>query len=173
MRTAVIYKSKTGFTKKYAEWISEELSADLFELPKVSAGILTDYDTVIFGGGLHAGGISGLKYITKNIGKLQGKKVIVFATGASPAREEIITEIKNKNFTAGQQKQIQFFYLRGGFDYNKLKAVDKILMTLMKMQLKKKKELTPDESGMLAAYDRPVNFTEKENINDLIIYVNS
>ncbi len=26
MKTIVVYKSKTGFTKKYAEWISEELS---------------------------------------------------------------------------------------------------------------------------------------------------
>jgi hypothetical protein len=27
MQTVVIYKSKTGFARKYAEWIAEELSA--------------------------------------------------------------------------------------------------------------------------------------------------
>ena len=36
MKTVVIYKSRTGFTKKYAEWISEELSADIFDVSKVT-----------------------------------------------------------------------------------------------------------------------------------------
>lgn len=30
-KTVVIYKSKTGFAKKYAQWISEELHCDLME----------------------------------------------------------------------------------------------------------------------------------------------
>jgi len=29
---AVIYKSKYGSTKKYAEWLGEDLQADVFEL---------------------------------------------------------------------------------------------------------------------------------------------
>lgn len=40
MKTVVIYQSKTGFTKKYAEWISEELSADIFNALKVTANML-------------------------------------------------------------------------------------------------------------------------------------
>ncbi len=31
MKTAVIYRSKSGFVKKYAEWIAEETGADLFD----------------------------------------------------------------------------------------------------------------------------------------------
>lgn len=173
MKTVVIYKSKTGFTKKYAQWIAEELSADIFELAKVSADIFTDYDTVIFGGGLYAVGINGLKQIISNFDRLKGKKIIVFATGASPSREEVINEVRNKNFTSEQQKQIKFFYLRGGFDYSKLKLIDRFLMTLFKRKLKKTKKLTSDERGMLAAYDIPVDFTRKKNIDELISYVNS
>lgn len=172
MKTVVIYKSKTGFVKKYAEWIAEELSADIFEASKVTTDMLTVYDTVIYGGGLYAAGINGAKLITQNLDKLKGKKVIVFATGASPSREEAMNEVRNKNFTTEQQKQIQFFYLRGGFDYSKLKPFDKVLMTLMKWMLKRKKELTPDERGMLAAYDKPVYFIMKENIDEIISYVN-
>ncbi len=171
MKSVVIYRSKTGFAQKYAEWIAEELSADIFEGSKVTAHMLTDYDVVIYGGGLYAVGINGVKLITKNIDLLKGKKVVVFATGASPSREEVIREVRDKNFTDEQQKYIKFFYLRGGFDYTKLKPVDKILMTLLKWNLKKKKELTPDERGMLAAYDIPVDFTRKDNIREIITYV--
>ena len=31
MKTAVIYNSQTGFTKRYAKWISDEIGADCFE----------------------------------------------------------------------------------------------------------------------------------------------
>lgn len=135
--------------------------------------MLTAYDTVIYGGGLYVVGINGVKYIRQNLNKLKDKKVIVFATGVSPFREEAISEVKNKNFTAEEQKHIQFFYLRGGFDYSKLKTFDKVLMTLLKWKIKWKKELTPDERGMLASYDQPVNFTRKKNIDKIITYVNS
>ncbi|SPF53251.1 conserved hypothetical protein [Candidatus Desulfosporosinus infrequens] len=132
---------------------------------------------MIYGGGLYVVGINGVKYIKQNLNKLNDKKVIVFATGVSPFREEAISEVKNKNFTSEEQKHIQFFYLRGGFDYNKLKTFDKVLMTLLKWKIKwkikRKKELTPDERGMLASYDQSVNFTRKKNIDEIIAYVNS
>ena len=173
MKNVVIYKSKTGFAKKYAQWIAEELSADIFNVSEMDTNMMTNYDNVIYGGGLYAVGINGVKYITQNLDKLKGKKVVVFATGASPFREEVLSDVRNKNFTAGQQKYIRFFYLRGGFNYGKLKPFDKVLMTLLKWKLKMKKELKPDERGMLASYDKPVDFTKKKNIDKIITYINS
>ena len=171
MKTVVIFKSKTGFAKKYAEWIAEELTADLLEASKVTTDKLTAFDTIIYGGGLYAVGINGVKLITQNLDKLKAKKVVVFATGASPSRKEAVNEVRNKNFTPDQQRQIRFFYLRGGFDYSKLKPFDKVLMTLMKWKLSKKKKLTPDDRGMLNSYDKPVDFTRKKNIAEIIAYV--
>ena len=175
MKNIVIYKSKTGFTKKYAEWIAEDLSADIFDVSKVTMSILTSYDTIIYGGSLYAGGIIGIKLITENINKLKDKKVVVFATGASPLREDVINEVRNKNFTKEQQEDIKFFYLRGGFNYSKLNPFDKFLMILLKWKIKTKKEeeLTNDEIGMLTAYDKPVDFTMKKNVERIITYVNS
>ncbi|MGH4118018.1 flavodoxin domain-containing protein [Clostridium sp.] len=65
----MVYKSKTGFVRNYAEWITEELSADIFEVSKVDINMLTKYDTVVYGGSLHAVGINGVNFITKNIDK--------------------------------------------------------------------------------------------------------
>ena len=173
MKTIVIYKSKAGYVKRYAQWIAEELSADLFKASKADVKMLCSYDTVIYGGGLYAVGINGIKFIKQNLDSLKEKKVIVFGTGASPWREEIVDEVRNKNFTEEQQKLMRFFYMRGGFDFGKLKPVDKVLMIMMKRMLKKKKELTPDERGLLASYDHPVDFTNKKNITQLITYANS
>lgn len=168
MKIVVIYKSKSGFVKKYAEWIKEELSADIFDAENITVDKLLDYDTIIYGGGLYAVGINGIKIITKNFNKLKDKKIIVFASGASPYREEVISEILNNNFSLEQQKYIKLFYMRGGFDYSKLTLIDKVLMKLLKFKLKKKSELTADERGMLKAYDNPIDFTNKKNIKELI-----
>lgn len=177
MQTVVIYRSKTGFVKKYAEWLAEALSADVFEASQVTPDIFAQYDTVIYGGGLYAVGINGVKFITQNLDKLEGKKVVVFAVGVSPVREESLTEVKNKNFAAEQQKKIQFFYLRGGFDYHKLRWTDKILMSILKRSImnkaKKKKELTADEKGLLEVFERPVDYTVQDNIKEIVAYVHS
>ncbi|MCB2293508.1 flavodoxin domain-containing protein [Clostridium algoriphilum] len=172
MKTVVIYKSKTGFSKKYAEWIAEELSSDIFDVSKVNLNMLMTYDTIIYGAGLYAGGINGIKYIIQNLDKLKDKKIAIFATGASPFREEVLSEVRDKNFSPEEQKYIQFFYLRGGFNYSRLNPFNKVIMTLLQWKLKMKKELTPDERGMLASYDKPVDFTKKKNIDKLINYVN-
>lgn len=175
MKVVVIYKSKTGFTKKYAEWIAEELSADIFDVSKVNIHRLNKYDTIIYGGSLYAVGIIGIRLIRKNINKLKDKKLVVFATGASPSTDNVIKEVIDKNFSVDEQKHVKFFYLRGGFNYNKLNFFDKFLMTLLKWKIKKKnqEELSDDEIGMLAIYDKPVDFTDKKNIYKIITYVNS
>lgn len=177
MNTIVVYKSKSGFVKNYAEWIAEELSADIFEASKVNIDMLMKYDTVIYGGSLHAVGINGVKFITKNIDKLKDKKLVVFACGASPSSTNVIREVIANNFTSDQQNQIKFFYLRGGFNYNKLPPFDKVLMTLLKWKIKSKKkqnkELMPDEIGMLAVLETPADFTRRENVDEIVSYVNS
>ncbi|MGE1063556.1 hypothetical protein NXG27_13165 [Megasphaera paucivorans] len=79
-------------------------------------------------------------------------------------------DVQNKNFDLMQQKKIKFFYLRGGFDYSKLNFLDKFLMTLLKWKIKRKNKinLTADEIGMLAIYDKPADFTMKENIDTIL-----
>lgn len=172
MKTLVIYSSKTGFVRKYAEWIAEELRADLFPVERTHKSIFRSYDTIIYGGGLYAGGIKGIGLIKKSLSDLEGKKVIVFASGASPWSEKVLNEVRDKNFTAEEQKKIKFFYLRGGFDLTKLGFFDRLLMKLLKIKIMSKKKkgirLDGDEVGMLNAMENPVDFTKRENIKELI-----
>ena len=169
MKAIVAYKSKSGYTKKYAQWIAEELGCDIREDPELSD--LMGYDTVIYGGGMYAGGFNGVKLITKNLDRLSGKRIALFAVGSNPGREHEMQPFWDRVLTAGQQKTIGHFYLRGGFDFNKLTAKDRILMKMLKVRLQKTKERTEDEQGMLDAYDTPVDFTDRRNILPLIRFV--
>lgn len=171
MKTLVLYRSKSGFVKKYAQWLAEELHGDLKDAKTVRASEFAQYDAIVFGGGLYMTGIHGVRIIKGNLKKLQGKRVAVFASGASPARPETVVKVRDRNFTQAQQKQIGFFYMRGGFDYAKLTPVDKFLMRLLQWRLFLKREKTPDERGMLSAYRKPQDFTRRDNIRPLVKYL--
>lgn len=170
-KTVVVYKSKTGFAKRYAEWIAEALQCDLKENVKMSLKDIIHYDTIIYGGGLYAVGINGINLIKNNYDALKDKNLVVFATGATPPCEDDLTKVREMNFTEEQRKVIKFFYFRGGFDFSKLNIGNKILMSMMKAKLKNEKEPSDDESGMLEAFEKPVDFTDRDNILPLIKYV--
>jgi menaquinone-dependent protoporphyrinogen IX oxidase len=120
----------------------------------------------VFGGSLHATGIKGVELIVKNFEQLRTKKVIIFAVGCSPAREEAIQHVKDVNFTDECKVKVKFFYFRGAFDYHKLSFIDKMMMYMLKIKLKIKKEeeLDEDSRGLLACYHQPVDWTNKGDI---------
>ncbi|HOE56241.1 MAG TPA: flavodoxin domain-containing protein [Bacillota bacterium] len=53
-KAIVIYKSKTGFTEKYANWIADDLQCDIVCLEEFNAAEISRYSIVVFGGGMHA-----------------------------------------------------------------------------------------------------------------------
>ncbi len=167
-KPVVVYRSKTGFTKNYAQWIAEELKCDLLEGEKTSVKDLMKYDTIIYGAGLYACGISGIKLITNHYEALKDKELLVFAVGASPVRPETTEFLRVSNFTGEQLERIHFYYLRGGFDYFRLSRLYRFLMTLKKLQLKLRKNPDSDTKGMLASYEHPLDFTKKNNVEPII-----
>jgi menaquinone-dependent protoporphyrinogen IX oxidase len=175
MRSLVLYRSISGVTKKCAQWIAEELEADLLDCRELEGQALSGYDLIIFGGSLHMGGINGIDCIKRNFAALAGKHIIIFVTGGSSPREGIAEEILAANFPEDHRKRLRLFYFRGGFDYGKLGTKDKILMTLRKWMLQKKKpeELLPDEKDFLAAYANPADVTKQDDIRPLVDFARS
>jgi len=176
-KTIVLYNSKTGYTKKYAEWIATELASEITDQRSFHKERYKEFDNIIFGGSIYATGISGLKKFIRDLNAIEEKKIIVFATGLSLKSEEVRTEVMKANFKSAFEKQIEFFYFRGGFNFQNLPAHDKVLMQLKKKILegkaKKGTELTSDEKGMLSVYDHAVDYTNVRNIRGLIDYVRS
>lgn len=175
-KTVVVYQSKYGSTKKYAEWISEELSCDLFERKNITPNQLEYYETIIYGGGLYAGGVSGIKLITKSFEQLKNKDIIIFTCGLADPKDEInvkgIREGLNKVLQEEMKDTIKIFHLRGAIDYSKLGIVHKYMMSMLyKMTLKKNYEsLREEEKEMIDTYGKVVNFMDKEAINPIVLY---
>lgn len=172
-KVAVIYKSKTGFVKKYAQWIAEALKGDLIENKTLTVEKLKAYDTIIYGGGVYAGQINGAKLILDHCEELKGKHLILFASGASSPDTADAQGLFEKGLTEAQRKAVKTFYLRGGFDFNKLGVGSKIMMTLFKSVLKKQSDTSEAAREMLEAYEHPTDFTSLENTKPLVRYVQS
>ncbi|MCR2044853.1 flavodoxin domain-containing protein [Anaerosalibacter massiliensis] len=173
-KIVVVYKSKYGSTKKYAQWIAEESKADLFEHSQVDIKKLMEYDTIVYGGGLYVSGIAGISVITKNYKALKDKRIIVFTVGlASTDRKEVFSPIIEKNFSKEMSDSIKFFHLRGGIDYKKLGFIHKSMMAMLKTVISKKdsQELSDDDRELLATYGKKVDFTDKSTLKPLLLFL--
>jgi menaquinone-dependent protoporphyrinogen IX oxidase len=168
---AVIYKSIYGTTKQYAEWIAEELNASLFEVSTVKPARLMDYDVVVYGGGLYAGGIAGIKLVLKN----QCKSLVVFTVGLATPEITNYSDILTKTFTTEYLKKTKVFHLHGGMDYAKLSMVHKAMMAFKKKEVEKTPlaERTSDDHALLETYGGKFDFSDRETIKPLIDYVSA
>jgi len=178
LKATVLYRSKTGFTKKYAEWIAEDLSVDAHNLDDVKnlSVLLQGTDTLVFGGGLYAIGINGLKKLLADESMRDIRNIFVFCTGLSIDSEEVQREIYESNIKGVDKLNIKLYYYRGGFNFKKLSLMDQFLMRILKLKIelkKKRKKLASDELGMLAVFNRQVDFTDRKLIRKLVQDVQS
>lgn len=80
-RIAVIYATgMTKHTKSLADYIAKQADADVFNLKEITMINTTEYDTIVFGTGIHAGKPYKplVEYIEKNKDSLVQKKLYLF-----------------------------------------------------------------------------------------------
>ena len=130
-KIAVVYKSKHGSTKKYAEWIAEETGADLFDADQCKGADLSEYDTIVFGGWIRAGGLQGIEFLRKNMGTFCAKDVFAFAVGLHVDGIAARQECREINFKK-ELEEVPCYFLRGAYHPAEMKGGDKIIMGIMK-----------------------------------------
>jgi flavodoxin len=166
-KIAVIYKSAYGATKRYAEWIADELGAELLERKAVSKPHLAGYDIIVYGGGLYAGGIAGVDLLVKN----PVKNLVVFTVGlANPVNTDYSAIMKRSGLPA----QTAVFHFRGGIDYSRLNLVHKAMMSMLKKTAFDKKpydELSDEEKLFVDTYGGKIDFSDRASIKPLVEYV--
>lgn len=172
MNTIVIYKSKYGSTKAYAQWIAEELNCEVKDAKGVKVEDLLSYDTIIYGGGLYAEIIAGVSLITKNIDKLKNKKLIVFTTGITPldVREYYDGEVLDKNFKPEIRQYIKVFNFMGKMILSELSVPHRSALKMLKKIMSGKENPTELEKMLIELCDANGDFTDKGAIKELLEY---
>lgn len=161
-RTIIIYHSKTGFSARYANWLSDALDCRALPFREKKSVHLADYDTIILAGGLYAGQMSGLKWLKNQLPVLNGKRIAAVAVGCAPVGYPGQAESMAQLF--GGTPQICGFYCQGGLDYEHMGAVDRTMMAALRAVLKKKK----DQTEMLEGISRSFDGTKQEYLEPVI-----
>ena len=173
MNAIVIYKSKYGSTKAYAEWIAEALSCKAVDVKNIKIGDLKSYDTVVYGGGLYAEIIAGVSFITKNLETLKDKKLVVYTTGITPldCREYYDHEVLEKNFKGGSLQYIKVFNFLGRMVLSELSLPHRAALVALKKLMSSKENPTEMEKLLIELCDADGDFSDKNAIGDLVAYV--
>ena len=170
MKALVIYTSQTGFTKKYAGWLAEELGAeavDVNDVKKSPDSRFADYDTIVYGGWANAGKIVRADWFLNKAPLWKGKKLAVFCVGAAKAEDQNMKNALNKALDSEQKKYIGIFYLPGGINYEKLKTGGKLLLKAYAAMLKKKPE-TQEYGEMIS---KSFDISDKKYLEPLLEYL--
>lgn len=177
MNILVTYASKYGSTERYARWIAEALHSDLRKASKIRAKDLAQYDVIIHGGGLYAGGLSGISVLTKNFEALSDKHLILFSCGIAdptdPRNEANIKAGIARSLTPEMQAKIKQFHLRGGLDYSRLSLLHRFMMAGLRGHLLKLgyENLRGEDKLLVDTYGGKVDYSDQGTITPLVEYI--
>ena len=152
MSRAIIYKSKTGHTERYARMLSEELNIPCYSYKDAK---VSENDEVIFLSYIYASKIMGLSKILK---KYNVK--VVIAVGALAYSKDYLNTLKDAN-----NIKLPFFYLRGGIDYSKLNFFFRKFLPVIG------KDIAKDDKDLLNLFKNGGDFVTKDNLREVLNYL--
>jgi hypothetical protein len=153
----IVYASKTGFTKKYADLLAAKTGLKAYNVKDLSK--FDPDEAIIYLGWMKAGAIVGLNKVNKS----NLKAVCASGTGrtAEPNPEAVIARNKIEN--------VQFFYLRGGcLPLKEMKGIDKIMLYLFAKMLKNQKNKDENIEEALANIENGFDGVKEENLEPVI-----
>ncbi len=162
MKGIILYASRYGATRRYADWLAEETGFARVETRSAGIEEVRQCDTVVLGGGVYASGIEGIAFLRKHIGALRGKRVIVFCVGASPYDEAAFRQLVARNLK-DSLADLPCFYCRGSLNMDRMGFFDRNLCRMLRKAVAKKppEERTPLEQALMEAGDRPRDWTDR------------
>lgn len=170
MKSLIIYGSQYGTTKSYADKFSEITKIPVINYQDVNN--ISDFDLIIYFGGLYAGGVKGLKRTIKLL-KDDAKLIIVTVGLADVNNKENIDNIKksiNKQVPKKVLDNATIINLRGGIDYSKLNFKHKTMMYLLYNKIKNipEEEKTAEIKAMIETFNKKVNFVDYNSLFQII-----
>jgi menaquinone-dependent protoporphyrinogen IX oxidase len=160
MKNIIVYCSKYGGTRQYAEWLSQKLDIALTEASEITSMQIEKYDCIIIGSPVYIGKLSISQWLKRSLSSLINKKIFLFVVCGTDTNEtsrlqgfidaSVPSEIRN---------QCEVHFLRGRIIYKELNFWHKMLVR-MGASISK----TPEEKAMLSNFD----YVNQENIEPLV-----
>lgn len=168
----IIYGSKYGSSRRYAEELSRRTGIPAFDAH--GRYDLSAYGTVIYFGGLYAGGVEGLSKVIHHTPDDGRRRWVIATVGLSdPSEASTVGNIETalrRQLPPGIFGHTALYHLRGGIDYTKLTPAHRVMMKLMYLSLKR---IPPEKRSvsartMIETYGQKVDFVDFSALEPII-----
>ena len=172
-KSIVIYTSKRGSTKQYAEWIAEDLGCEALPLSDALGTDLHGYSCVIYGGWIRGSGIVGFDKFAGMLDEDIMSRLIVFGVGFADETAENYAQVWG--YSLGKidpknENRVLMYILGGRYDPAAVTGMDKFLMKTMRAVLLSGS--TSDAKGqanmMKQRIDNGCDLVKRSNIDSLV-----
>lgn len=170
MKTLIVYRSKCGSTKKYAEDIAQAVGGEAIPLAKGWKKKAKEADCLVFGGFVQAGVIQGLDKFLAEYDSFGDIPVLVYAVGMAYPTKEGRDDLITMNLL--DMYHIRFYQVQGSFDINKLGWFSKLMMKRVFNQMANKEGATANEQMLADLISRPLLVYDHDKINRIIEVIN-
>lgn len=162
----IVYTSATGFTKQYAEMLSQELQIAALPLSDAKKS-LEKGEEIIYMGWLNGGKVEGLKSATSHF-----RIIAVCAVGMGSPTATVTHDIRSANGFS-----CPCFYLQGGFDMSKLTGINKVKMQMVfssfSKQLPPPEKRNAEENKMYDLFVNGGSFVSREKLRIVVDWYDS
>ena len=158
----IVYESKTGFTKRYAQMLAAKTGMKVYRVNELSK--IDKEEEIVFLGWMKVGRIQGLKKVRKfNVKAVCG-------SGSGSAGENNAETI----ILGNKLEKIPFFYAQGGcLPLKDLKGTDRVMMSMFAKMLKKRKDKDEKLNEAIDHIENGFDGVKEENLIPLIEWLNS
>ena len=162
MKTIIIYKSNTGFTKQYAELLVPRIEAEgMYPIKNISKKLLKDKKNIVFMGPLRNNVILGLKKFLKYYKRdLKDKNIFIFANGIQPYSDEKKENVIMSNNL--DEYHVRLYFVKGGMSIKKMGFFQRKMLTL---GIKNAMKENP-QAGFILNQD--VNMVEGKELDQMV-----
>lgn len=166
VKVFIICNSKTGFTRRYADWIAEETGGEIVTYQTYRKTEIDAKDIVIYGSRVHIGKVEHLDKIKVRFAQ---QHLIVFATGGIPAAAaDAVVKLWENSFSDEERTRIPHFYLQGGLNYEKMGFGERTFMKMVAKLSNKSKNGDAADSGFADAIQSSYDITSREYVEPLV-----
>src|SRR5574344_1018481 len=169
MKNLIIYYSKAGHTKRYAEFLKTRISGDIVSVEKINKKLLLQYDNIFFGSSIRRNNILKIKKFLKYYKKIKDKNLFIFVNGLTTINND--PELRDTLIDMNMlfDKHIRLYILPGGFNYNDISKVEKFLF---KIALKAS-EKQGDSNNLKLLMDQGIDLVNPDALDKMVSVVHT
>ena len=102
---------------------------------------------------------------------MAGERLAVFCVGGSPADNPEIPGGLRNNFSDAQWERVRVFYCPGGFNYERMSPMSRMMMKVFLGSLKAKRNKTEEEQAMVKMISDSYDISDRKYIEPILEYL--